>query len=202
MRPRPLKETALVPYQGYAPVLESERVAPWAPLPLSETREVLLEHPEMQLEIGFPEVFEEDRTAMLTDLQNAHAAKVITHKMMAEKSAQELDLDNYNYDQMQQELTKEQDNPLLTPPTPGEGDPLASLLGGQPPAGGGGGPRPPGGLPAKPPGGGPGVQKPQFPPGGAPRAATIKPKMPVPGTPKRTALSNDSSVAFRKQQRT
>src|SRR5258707_294847 len=42
--------------------------APWSPVPLRPARDLVKRHPESAIDVVFPTVYEEDRTAKLKDL--------------------------------------------------------------------------------------------------------------------------------------
>jgi hypothetical protein len=175
MKPKPLL------FWPREELLEAMPVAPWVPTPLKSVREYIREDPSAQIEIGFPEVFDEDRTAKITDLGTANELKVITHKRMAEAIAKELDFEQYDYAEEMEEIEKEQDNPLLKPPELGSGDALAdSLFGGSSPGAQPARERPT--LPALPEG--------------------TRTHLAAPAQPKRAQLSGDNTAKFRRQQRT
>ena len=170
MKPKPLL---------YLPLREDLPPAPWSPTPLLSVREFVRENPDAQISIVFPEVFEEDRTAKLRDLGTAHELKIITHKRMSEQGAKELDVEQYDYEQELEDIQKEQDNPLLAPPSMGAGDAMAGAMGGGQPAGG----------------------SPAF--GASPTATPEGARQPSDtAQPKRQDLSGDSTARFRRQQRT
>ena len=71
--------------------------APWSPVPTSIAREFVRDNEDAQLEVVFPTVYEEDRTAKLKDLITAQAAGSITHQRMSEQVAKELGFEEYDY---------------------------------------------------------------------------------------------------------
>lgn len=79
-------------------------VAPWAPLPLRMARQFIMGTPDAQIEINFPTVYEEDRTAKIADLTVAESQKVISHRRYAEQVAKELGIAQYDYDEEQQDI--------------------------------------------------------------------------------------------------
>lgn len=90
--------------------------APWAPLPLRQARQYIQANPDAQVEILFPTVYEEDRSAKVRDLATAQGVGVISHRRMAEQMAKELGQEQYNYDAEQEEIRLHPG-----PPPPGGG---------------------------------------------------------------------------------
>jgi len=78
--------------------------APWSPLPLRQARQYISRHPDAQIEIEFPTVYEEDRTAKMADLTVAEQQKVISHRRYAEQVAKELGVAQYDYDEEQADI--------------------------------------------------------------------------------------------------
>jgi hypothetical protein len=95
--------------------------APWAPMPLERARTFAREH-DAQIEVFFPTVYEEDRTAKLADLTTAQTVRAIAHRRMSEQMARELGFEHYDYDEEQAEIATEMPLPsgALAPDEPGE----------------------------------------------------------------------------------
>jgi len=202
--------------------------AKWTPVPTKLARQFVKSHPEAAIQVEFPTVYEEDRSAKLKDLGTAQALGAISHRRMSEMMAKELGVDPYSYpDEMDQ--IKEENPPIDPAKNLGSGDKvIAGMLGplaGTPPkaAGGGGGGFP---APARPdvgggfPGGDVGAPSPF---GGPPSGTAgergedtatplgVRGPAPVTGrdpgfaTPedggKRTQLSGPVQAEFRRQQR-
>jgi hypothetical protein len=95
--------------------------APWAPVSLRRAREFRRRFPDANPEFIFPEIYSEDRSAVLKDVQAAEAAGHLSHRRAAEMTARELDIENFDYDSEQEQIADEQ-----PPVTPGQGDALAA----------------------------------------------------------------------------
>lgn len=80
----------------------------WSPVPLSRAREFLAKHEDAQVEFIFPSVYEEDRTRKLQDLSFLEQTKVITHRRFSEQSAKEIGIENYDFDEEQEQIEEEQ----------------------------------------------------------------------------------------------
>lgn len=166
--------------------------APWSPTPVRPARAYQRAHEDAQLNIVFPTVYEEDRTAKLKDLMTANAVSAITHQRMAEQMAKELGFEQYDYRAELHSIQVEAKK--LSPDIGGSVDQIAGVNpqlqpGAQPPAG-----APPGGVPGAPP---------------SPKTRA-KIGAPTPGLandedkdvpPRRADLSGPSVRAFKKQQR-
>lgn len=63
--------------------------------------------PQVDFEVTFPEILEEDRTAKIKDIIVAKDANVFSHKTMAQMVAKELKFTKYDYDTEQAEINKE-----------------------------------------------------------------------------------------------
>jgi hypothetical protein len=76
---------------------------------------------EAEIEVTFPEVVVQDRTAKLTDLNTAEMSGWISKKRASEIAARELGIDDYEYEQEMATIAKETapdataSNPLTTP---------------------------------------------------------------------------------------
>lgn len=158
-------------------VAAAEADVPWAPVPVRIARKFLKDVPEAALDLMFPTVYEEDRTAKIRDLITAHDVQAITHQRMASQVVKELGVDeDYDYKDEQAKLVDEQRTMMPTTPL-GMGDTLARGVVG-----------PMGGQP----GGGAGAA------GGQP----VQARLAGAGTqPRRDALSGDATREFRQQQR-
>lgn len=71
--------------------------APWSPVPVGPGRAYVRASPEAKIDIVFPTVYEEDRSAKLKDLATAQAVGSISHQRMSEQMAKELGFEQYSY---------------------------------------------------------------------------------------------------------
>jgi hypothetical protein len=69
----------------------------------------------------FPSTYEEDRGAKFRDLGMAYELKSISHRSMSATMAQDLGFAEYSYEEELAEITNDQSNELLAPPTAPEG---------------------------------------------------------------------------------
>lgn len=133
---------------------ESDDDAPWVPVPTRQGQQFLDQNPEAALNVVFPTVYEEDRTAKIKDLATVNMLGAITHQRMAEQLVKELGVEDYDYQSEQDQIKKELKT--LPPSELGVGDQIAQRVVGLGPkagAAGGGGPtynfgQPAGGLAA------------------------------------------------------
>lgn len=176
---------------------DSQEIAPWAPVPTAIGKKWVENSPDAQIDIVFPTVYEEDRTAKLKDLGTANGLGVISHQRMAEQMAKELGFEQYEYaDEMVQ---VQQEEKTIGPTAIGVADDIATgVLGLNVGAGGKITPRK--GVNPGPGGGstGPAGQTINAP---APAMATDRGKLPASSTGHRSELSGDSSRDFRRDQR-
>jgi len=89
--------------------------APWSPTPLLHVRRVIADDSEMQVDIVFPTVYEEDRTVKIKDLAAAQGLDTISHRRMAEQIAKELGIESYDYDDERAQIQREQATVAKTP---------------------------------------------------------------------------------------
>lgn len=82
--------------------------APWSPTPLLAVRRLIAAEPEMQIDVVFPTVYEEDRTVKIKDLAAAQGLDAISHRRMAEQIAKELGIEQYDYDDERAQIVREQ----------------------------------------------------------------------------------------------
>ncbi len=87
--------------------------APWTPVPVRQARQFIKDHPEAAIDVVFPTVYEEDRSAKLKDLGTAQALGSISHRRMSEMMAKELGVDPYVYNEEMEQI--EQENPPIDP---------------------------------------------------------------------------------------
>jgi hypothetical protein len=109
--------------------------APWSPVPLEPARKFIKDNPDAAIEVNFPTVFEEDRSAKIGDLIKGDLAGFISHRNAAEQYAKEMGFEQYDYDDTQEEIAQEHPRDSVAPdmkPTAGKG-------GGGEPGGGGSG---------------------------------------------------------------
>jgi len=95
--------------------------AKWTPVPTKNARQFVKRHPEAAIDVVFPTVYEEDRSAKLKDLGTAQALGAISHRRMAEQMAKELGFDPYNY-QEEMDQIKDENPPIDPAKTLGSGD--------------------------------------------------------------------------------
>jgi hypothetical protein len=175
--------------------------APWAPLPTYVARQWQQENPDAAPEFIFPTVYEENRAEKIQDLTTATAEHWITHRRAAEQGVKELGFESYDYDEEQDNITKEKKAGIGQPPL-GAGDGLAQSLGlGGPPAAKSGAEFPP--TPPAPPQPGPvtrGTPAPPAHPPAPPPSAPAPPAAPAP-PPKRATLSSPEEREFRHRMR-
>jgi hypothetical protein len=108
-----------------AAAYDRQDTPPWAPPdPGAVARQFVQVHPDAQLELVFPTVFEEDRSAKLADLITAESAGTISHHRMAQQAAQELGFSQYDYAAEQEQIARARQ--ALTP-TPSEDAALEAL---------------------------------------------------------------------------
>lgn len=134
----------------------SSSPADWSTVSVRQARQFLHDHPEAAIDVVFPTVYEEDRSAKLKDLGTAQALGAISHQRMAEGMAKELGIDPYNYEEEQDQIRDE--NPPIDPAKNlGSGDkvmqgmlgPLGGTPAQTPPGAAAGGADLGGGLPGK-----------------------------------------------------
>lgn len=176
---------------------DAQFTPPWAPVPTAVGKKWIEKSPDAQIDIVFPTVYEEDRTAKLKDLGTANGLGVISHQRMSEQMAKELGFEQYEYtDEMRQIQI---DAKTISPTTVGVADDVASgVLGLN--VGPGGKITPKKGLNVGPGGGstGPAGQIINAP---APGMATERgSKTAATGKGQRAELSGDSTRAFRRDQ--
>lgn len=105
--------------------------APWAPVPLSPAREYIKANPGAVLEINFPTVFEEDRSAKVKDIMTGDVAGYISHRRASEQYAKEMGFEQYDYEEEQAEISTEKPKAAVPPDLSGGGksNPLAMSIG-------------------------------------------------------------------------
>jgi hypothetical protein len=81
--------------------------APWTPVPLKAARDFIDADETRALEMVFPTVYEEDRTAKIKDLATAQGLDYASHRWTAEQVAQELGREEFDYDAELDEIRKE-----------------------------------------------------------------------------------------------
>lgn len=81
--------------------------APWSQVP-SEGKMFIKKNEDAQVEIVFPTVYEEDRTAKLKDLATANGLGTITHRRMSQQMAKELNFEQYDYVEEMEQIKLEQ----------------------------------------------------------------------------------------------
>jgi len=101
--------------------------APWTSVPLKQARDFINADDTRALNILFPAVHQEDRTAKIKDIITAQGVDYLSHARSARMVAQEFEVENYEYDTEMETIKVER---TTLPP------PEASLLPGEPGGGG------------------------------------------------------------------
>jgi hypothetical protein len=105
---RDRKVQAFLVESGY----DAQFVPPWSPVPTALGKAFITQNRDAQIDIVFPTVYEEDRTAKIKDLATAQALDTITHQRMSDQIAKEMGFENYDYseesDQIKDEKKKTQ----------------------------------------------------------------------------------------------
>lgn len=86
---------------------DAQFVPPWSPVPTAIGAAFINKNRDAQIDIVFPTVYEEDRTAKIKDLATAQALETITHHRMSEQIAKEMGFENYEYDEEQEQIKEE-----------------------------------------------------------------------------------------------
>lgn len=86
---------------------DAQFVPPWSPVPTAIGKTFINQNRDSQIDIVFPTVYEEDRTAKIKDLATAQALDTITHQRMSEQIAKEMGFENYAYDEEEQQIKDE-----------------------------------------------------------------------------------------------
>jgi hypothetical protein len=81
--------------------------APWSPVPLEPARKYIKANPDAAIEVNFPTVFEEDRSAKIRDLLQGDLAGFISHRRAAEQYAKEMGFEQFDYAQEQEAISTE-----------------------------------------------------------------------------------------------
>ncbi len=81
--------------------------APWSPVPLEPARKFIKANPDAAIEVNFPTVFEEDRSAKIRDLLQGDLAGFISHRRAAEQYAKEMGFEQYDYSEEQETIATE-----------------------------------------------------------------------------------------------
>jgi hypothetical protein len=100
---RQKKVQAFLVESGY----DAQFVPPWSPVPTALGKAFITQNRDAQIDIVFPTVYEEDRTAKIKDLATAQALETITHHRMSEQIAKEMGFENYEYDEEQEQIKDE-----------------------------------------------------------------------------------------------
>jgi len=101
--------------------------APWTPVPLKQARDFINADDTRAVNILFPAVHQEDRTAKIKDIITAQGVDYLSHARSARMVAQEFEVENYEYDTEMETIKVER---LTMPP------PEQALLPGGPGGGG------------------------------------------------------------------
>lgn len=86
---------------------DAQFVPPWSPVPTALGKTFINQNRDAQIDIVFPTVYDEDRTAKIKDLATAQALDSITHQRMSEQIAKEMGFENYEYAEEQQQVSEE-----------------------------------------------------------------------------------------------
>jgi hypothetical protein len=104
--------------------------APWSPVPLSAARDFVKRNPDAALEVNFPTVFEEDRSAKIKDIMTGDVSGYISHRRSAEQYAKEMGFEQFDYDEEQAEIGREKPKDAIPPDLQGgKGGGLAQSIG-------------------------------------------------------------------------
>lgn len=104
--------------------------APWTPVPLTQAREFINADDRRAINILFPAVHQEDRTAKVKDIITAQGVDYLSHARSARMVAQEFEVENYEYDTEMETIKIER----LTLPPPDPSTVSSAPGGGQTPA--------------------------------------------------------------------
>jgi hypothetical protein len=105
-------------------------VPPWSPVPTSVGKKWVQKHPDAQVDVVFPTVYEEDRTAKIKDLGTAQGLDYISHQRAADQAAKELGFERYDYAEEQDQIKVEAKS--IPQPALGVADDIASAVVGLP----------------------------------------------------------------------
>ena len=86
---------------------DAQFVPPWSPVPTALGKTFINQNRDAQIDIVFPTVYEEDRTAKIKDLATAQALDTITHQRMSEQIAKEMGFENYEYAEEEDQIKEE-----------------------------------------------------------------------------------------------
>lgn len=86
---------------------DAQFVPPWSPVPTALGKAFITQNRDAQIDIVFPTVYEEDRTAKIKDLATAQALDSITHQRMSEQIAKEMGFENYEYTEEEDQIKDE-----------------------------------------------------------------------------------------------
>ncbi len=100
--------------------------APWSPTPTWPARLFQQQNQDASIDIVFPTVYEEDRTAKIKDLATGQALGFITHRRAAEQAAKEFGFEQYDYSEEMKQIEEEQK--ALTPGQLGIADQIAQSV--------------------------------------------------------------------------
>ncbi|HCW08355.1 MAG TPA: hypothetical protein DGG95_13425, partial [Cytophagales bacterium] len=81
---------------------------------------------EAEIEVTFPEVITQDRSAKLKDLATAEEMQWISHSRAAEIAAKELGISKYDWELEKSEIEQEQQEKQIMPEITPAGSPLTS----------------------------------------------------------------------------
>jgi hypothetical protein len=119
---RQKKVQAFLVESGY----DAQFVPPWSPVPTALGKAFINQNRDAQIDIVFPTVYDEDRTAKIKDLATAQALDTITHHRMSDQIAKEMGFENYEYDEEQQQITEEKKLSQVDSAAVGIGDDIAT----------------------------------------------------------------------------
>jgi len=90
--------------------------APWTPIPLKQARDFINADDTRAVNILFPAVHQEDRSAKIKDIITAQGVDYLSQARAARMVAQEFEIENYEYDTEMD--TIKQERATLPPPDP------------------------------------------------------------------------------------
>lgn len=105
---------------------DAQFVPPWSPVPTALGKAFINQNRDAQIDIVFPTVYDEDRTAKIKDLATAQELDSITHHRMSDQIAKEMGFENYEYDEEQQQIAEEKKKSEVDSAALGIADDLAT----------------------------------------------------------------------------
>lgn len=99
--------------------------APWSPVPLKDARDWIRADENRRIDFIFPTVFEEDRSTKIKDIATVQGLDFISHQRASEMIAQEMEIDNYDWQKEMEKIEQERKAFGAILPAPGAGASLA-----------------------------------------------------------------------------